>query len=246
MRNWFATILVYLILLGLNVGGVNGAELVGSKHDLTSLNQRAGMEAMTGLAFNDYKDPCIYCHLPNYIIDGGEDTLSSSQIPRWNRLTNEDGYQLYSSLSISSLPDELGAESLLCLSCHDGSMAVDTVVNKPSDWGITDEAPMHMRIDSGGGIDKCTQCHDGTTAHKMDSVIIGTDLRDDHPIGLRYAGLTGQDEYFRPGLGTEFSNGIKLFDGKVECATCHNVHDDEISPFLRVEQRRLCQTCHNK
>ena len=62
-----------------------------------------------------------------------------------------------------------------------------------------------------------------------------------------YAGLNGLDPDFRPpDMPTGFDNGVKLYDNRVECATCHNVHNPDNEPFLRVRSDVLCQTCHLK
>jgi len=41
---------------------------------------------------------------------------------------------------------------------------------------------------------------------------------------------------------------VKLFAGKVECPTCHAVHDPGIQPFMRTSNAgsQLCLTCHSK
>ncbi|MFN3076635.1 MAG: cytochrome c3 family protein [Alphaproteobacteria bacterium] len=218
--------------------------LSGSKHDLTGLNTRAGVEAMTGLVFNDYRDPCIYCHVPS-TVKGKTPSPSGGEIQDWNRYFSTDA-EVYQSPTLRGKVKGLGAESLICLSCHDGSMAVDMVLTKPENWNSNDESSMHMKLDSGGGLDRCTQCHDGTTAHKMDAVVIGKNLMDDHPVGVEYPSTFGNVDFHPPSSGGKFQNGIKLFQGKVECATCHDVHNPDIVPFLRVERKSLCITCHNK
>ena len=38
--------------------------ILGSKHDFTGLNDRAGVVAMSGVAFSDYGYSCVYCHIP--------------------------------------------------------------------------------------------------------------------------------------------------------------------------------------
>lgn len=219
--------------------------LVGSKHDLTSLNWRAQVEAMTGLAYNDYRDPCIYCHIPPEL-SGQRLVPNGQQITNWNRYMPSGEIVTYTSPTFRGKIEGLGPETLLCLSCHDGSMAVDMVVNKPAGWSTNEDAPLHMKLDKGGGLDRCTQCHDGITAHSMDSVIIGRSLMDDHPVGVKYPGLLGDEDYFTPSRGGLFRNGVRLFNSQVECATCHDVHNPDVVPFLRVEQKELCLTCHNK
>lgn len=239
---WAALVLVVCALV---VPAFSGT-LVGSKHDMTGLNRRAGVEAMTGLAFNDYRDPCIYCHVPSSV-QGKAVAPGGAQIREWNRyLGSASEMQVYDSETLRAKIQDLGPETLLCLSCHDGSMAIDMVINKPEGWGMKDESPLHMRLDKGGGLEKCTQCHDGTTAHRMDVVVIGRNLMDDHPVGVIYPGVFESQEFFPPNSEGRFRNGVRLFRNRVECASCHDVHNPDIVPFMRVEPKELCITCHNK
>ena len=41
---------------------------------------------------------------------------------------------------------------------------------------------------------------------------------------------------------------VPLFGGKVQCATCHDAHDNTASPFLVKANTNsdLCLTCHDK
>ncbi|MEO5374156.1 MAG: hypothetical protein H7840_07720 [Alphaproteobacteria bacterium] len=236
-------VLALMMLVAAAYPTISGT-LNGSKHDLTSFNIRAGVEAMTGVVFNDYRDPCIYCHVPD-AASGSAAPASGSQIRDWNRYFPTDT-EVYQSTTLKGRVRSLGNESLLCLSCHDGSMAVDMVVTKPQNWSSKDEAGLHMKLDRGGGLDRCTQCHDGITAHRMDAVAIGSNLMDDHPVGINYPGAFDSPDFHPPGSEGKFSNGITLFRNKVECATCHDVHNPDIVPFLRVEPKFLCTTCHNK
>lgn len=239
----FLAAFAILVLMMAFVYPTVGGTLQGSKHDLTGFNERAGVEAMTGLVFNDYRDPCIYCHVPSSV--QGATSPGGAQIKDWNRYFSSDA-EVYQSPSLRAKVKNLGPESLICLSCHDGSMAVDMVISKPGDWSAKDEAGLHMKLDRGGGLERCTQCHDGSTAHRMDIVVIGKNLMDDHPVGVDYPGAFDSADFHPPGSGGQFNNGIRLFRNRVECATCHDVHNPDIVPFLRVEPKYLCVTCHNK
>src|SRR3990170_8982445 len=57
--------------------------ILGSKHDFTGLNQRAGVVAMQGLAYSDYGSSCVYCHLPPE--KENADSGKEGGIPGWNR-----------------------------------------------------------------------------------------------------------------------------------------------------------------
>ncbi len=100
----------------------------------------------------------------------------------------------------------------------------------------------------------CLSCHDGVTA--MDnyggntggstvmSGSFGTDLTDDHPIGIEYPAAD-------PRYQATPLNGLPLYnDGsidRVECSSCHNPHGTGYSKFLRDTEvgSQLCLDCHN-
>lgn len=105
----------------------------------------------------------------------------------------------------------------------------------------------------GGGDSQCSQCHrkgneniDGV--HDLGIAAFGNNLTDDHPVSVEYPSRMVDKQFNpRPGNG-EFDNGVKLFNGRVECASCHDVHNAETKPFLRagLQGSSLCVTCHIK
>lgn len=140
--------------------------------------------------------------------------------------------------------------SLACLSCHDGVNADNDkhdLVNAPGPGGIPDTTSWP----------NCDRCHTwqggGSSGSLSPSFIIGTNLGDDHPISMPYP-TPAQDPQFntppnlQKGWGGNLPNDVKLYSGKVECPSCHNVHDPNIVPFLRKSNSgsALCKTCHIK
>jgi predicted CXXCH cytochrome family protein len=116
-------------------------------------------------------------------------------------------------------------QSKLCLSCHDGTVAVDNF----------------------GGTTTGTTFVTG-------NALLDTNLGNDHPISFTYnsalATLDGGLEdpsTATSGLGSTIDADM-LFGGSLECASCHDVHDNTIAPFLRVSNSgsALCLTCHIK
>ncbi len=86
------------------------------------------------------------------------------------------------------------------------------------------------------------------------SANVGTDLSDDHPVSFLFdAALASADGgLFDPttqssGLGGTIDDDM-LFSNKVQCASCHDPHDDANWPFLVKSNAAsaLCQTCHTK
>jgi hypothetical protein len=80
------------------------------------------------VATGNTSETCVFCHTPH-----GSDT--NAAVPLWNKeLPDPTSYTRYSTLGTSTLDGEeapVGSVSLACLSCHDGSQAVDTVLNVP-------------------------------------------------------------------------------------------------------------------
>jgi len=100
---------------------------------------------------------------------------------------------------------------------------------------------------------------------------IGTDLRNDHPVGIQFPALNGPGTDWNTPAATQgtsnyfetIANGrmdkqeIRTYDGKVECASCHDPHGVPSAgtgtvfnkTFLRKQNTdgsAVCLTCHNK
>lgn len=179
----------------------------------------------------DYGEVCVYCHTPH----GGQ-----VEAPLWNRNFSVATYQMYTSATIDmSNPD--GAPtgiSMACLSCHDGTIGLDVIVNPPNRAG--------------------TPVVPGTTpgTNTMPSglmAFLDTDLRNDHPISMVYDNSASGDLAFYDASVIKLA-GVKLFTDpaspgeKVQCASCHNPHNNTNEPFLRIDNTgsALCKTCHIK
>jgi predicted CXXCH cytochrome family protein len=222
----FKVVLISVILvILLNASGVFSASVVGSKHDLTSTT---GASAYKTTGTNQV---CVFCHTPHF---------SSAAAPLWNRTASAASYQMYNS-SVSATMDMTVAAnpqgvSAVCLSCHDGTVAFDSLLNKP---GSGSGAPSGWSWNAAGN----------TMISAMSpSTMLGSDLRNDHPISVTYD-ASRDPAFVAPVNGTV--NGLPLYGAgknQVECASCHNVHDNANAPFLRVSNggSALCLKCHIK
>jgi hypothetical protein len=77
-----------------------------------------------------------------------------------------------------------GGVSMACLSCHDGTQAMDTMINAPGSGGYnaSGERPSGW-VWAGSNVDTSTgQLKSGIITN------LTTDLRNDHPIGIQYCG----------------------------------------------------------
>jgi predicted CXXCH cytochrome family protein len=163
---------------------------------------------------------CVVCHTPH------DADTSVSASPLWNHeVTAVNPYTLYSSATLDALPGQPSGVSKLCLSCHDGTVALDN-------YGGTT-----------------------TGTDFISTGLVGTDLSNDHPISFAYTNAlaTTDGGLFQPTIDTTSLGGTidddLLFATFLECASCHDVHDVANDPNLLVipnDGSDLCLTCHNK
>ncbi len=145
--------------------------------------------------FNNYGEVCVYCHTPH-----GANS-SAQGAPLWNRQVPTTVYTLYNQATMTGQSASApGPNSLTCLSCHDGTIAIDAIINMPGPDGY-DETLMlneafldswagdisHQPMNSSTGVEGCTRCHyagNGWNIPDLELYTVGPDLSDDHPIGI--------------------------------------------------------------
>lgn len=183
----------------------NATGISGSTHDFSTA------------AWNTSSDQiCNVCHTPH-------DATSGLQ-PLWDHQVSTATYTAYGTTLAGTSISSIDGVSLLCLSCHDGTIALANY----------------------GGVTSGTTTI-ASTANK------GTDLSDDHPVSVTYdetlAGMNTSTTSFGGG-GTI---ATYLDSGKVQCSTCHDVHDSTgeavaSTPLLRntLASSGLCLVCHDK
>lgn len=162
-----------LFTIGVFGGPYAFAGITATKHNLTA----------TGTGENKFdatstEELCVFCHTPH-----GADTAASA--PLWNRKLTNSTYTTYNSLGTSSLDGAIapvGSVSLACLSCHDGSQAMNTMINQPGSGGYNSAGAEYAGTWSG------TRQSSGKLTGLAN---LGTDLRNDHPIGIQYGGGYG-------------------------------------------------------
>lgn len=130
---------------------------------------------------------------------------------------------------------EVGSVSLLCLSCHDGSIAVNS-------YGNTSQPASSQS--------------NGSTFISP-AYVIGQDqyLGNHHPIGFNYDDAQAGDIEIRGAdvamlTPTTFVRDHLFGAGTLECASCHSVHnkgnDGEMLLWRSDQNSELCLTCHDK
>lgn len=182
------------------------ADIENTKHNLSASGPgtiKAGSES----------EICIFCHAPH---------TTTGVSPLWNRTLPNLVYTPYSSSTMQSTPGQPTYDSKLCLSCHDGTIALGSVNSRDTGIGMT-----------------------GALSGRAN---LTTDLSDDHPISFVFdAALAAQDSEL---IDPAFLTGTVRLDpnGQMQCTTCHDAHSETYPMFL-VEDTlgsALCISCHQR
>ena len=199
--------LLFPLLFVAAITSLSFGQITGTAHDFSG-------DAWSG------GEICIACHTPH----NGDMSLPGA--PLWNHEVSTAAFTLYTGGgTLDATLGQPSAQSMLCLSCHDGTVALDSYGGSTGSEFIT-----------GSGL-------------------VGTDLSDDHPISFTYdATLAGLDGALHDpstalsGLGGTIDADL-LFGGQMQCASCHDVHGSAgYASLLRIENAgsALCLTCHDK
>jgi len=184
--------------------------VVGSKHDL-SVNGPGPIKA------NTEKGVCIFCHTPHG---------ASTDGPLWNRFASNASYTPYSSTTAKAHPGQPTGASKLCLSCHDGTVALGMVRSRTQELTFS------------SGIRKLPAGRSN----------LGTDLSDDHPVSFIYdKKLADSNGQLRD--PAELTGVVHLDrNNELQCTACHDPHNNHYGKFLRMNNTAsaLCNVCHNQ
>jgi predicted CXXCH cytochrome family protein len=189
--------------------GTSAESVISSKHNLSVSGPgdiRATMES----------EICLFCHTPH---------RATAAQPLWNHALSQATYTPYASSTAKAAIGQPTGASKLCLSCHDGTVALGMLNSRAS--------PIEMRS--------------GITTLPAGRARIGTDLSDDHPISFTYdsALVTANGQLRDPGT---LKQKVKLdHNNQMQCTSCHDPHNNEFGKFLVRDNHAsgLCVECHN-
>ena len=194
----------------------------------------AGAGVITGSAHDFSVTPwaageiCIACHAPHRATGS-----AGTAVPLWNHQESAQAYRLYNSAAMKAAMQQPAPMSKLCLSCHDGTVAIDSFGGYAGSRSIS-------------------------SANNL-----GTDLNVHHPSSFVYdAALAAVNRaLFNPnsrivtiGAGGQTRTGtveeLLLYDGRVECSSCHDVHNTFSASsvgLMKISEQgsALCFACHS-
>ena len=200
------TLIATAWIAGLTLSATTSRALIeGSAHDFSGEIWSGG-------------EICAPCHAPHNNQSIGGELL-------WNHDPTTESFTMYGSLTMDAVvPAEPMEGSKRCLSCHDGTVALDAYGGIPGFEFITGTA------------------------------LISSDLSNDHPISILYSEAFAGGDLHPDSADSNVAGGTTiaadmLTAGRVECDSCHDVHNEfGLSDLLKTSNdgSALCLTCHDK
>ena len=166
------------------------------------------------------KGVCIFCHTVHD---------ASGVTPLWNHSMSTSNYIVYSSSRLTAMgltiPQPNGS-SRLCLSCHDGTVALGSVTSGAAD------------IQMQNGV---------TTMPVGDPSNLGWNLSSDHPISFIYDSALANKDPDVNDPAHLVTKAVRMdSQNRLQCTSCHDPHNDQFDNFLVMDNTgsALCLVCH--
>jgi predicted CXXCH cytochrome family protein len=158
---------------------------------------------------------CQFCHTPH----GGE-----TEKALWNHSISTATYIPYSSTTMKASVGQPTGDSKLCLSCHDGTVALG----------------MLRRAKPGAA------ARMATTRMAPGRAVLGTDLSDDHPVSFTYDSTVAANAQLKD-PATLHDKVLLDARRQVQCTSCHDPHNNQYGMFLVQNNyaSALCLNCHD-
>jgi len=165
---------------------------------------------------------CTFCHAPHSGL--------GANTPLWNQKLSSATYVPYGSTTYheqGNTQPTLGVTSSLCLSCHDGTVAVGS-------------SAVYGNIPMGG------------QWNTLDS--FGTTLTGSHPFSLVVPlkdAANLQASLVANGKTADPSGAVALINGNIECTSCHSPHVQNIDKIAQKflvrdsSSAQMCLACHD-
>jgi len=200
-----------MVFLAAPLAAVITDPVIHSQHDLTA--------GGTGPVKSTAVTVCVFCHAPHNYTQG--------ITPLWDHTMSSQSYTVYASSTYKAAPGTPAAgSSKLCLSCHDGTVAMGLTVNST--------------IVTTGSLTVA----DNLTAN----------LANGHPVGMVPVDGSTFASLVRPLFAAPPATNdpaVKLVAGRIECVTCHDPHvpnNDPALPMFLVRTNSgstICLACHD-
>ncbi len=192
LNRWMSILALSAAVVGTlaTLDQADAAGIVNTRHNLGAGGPNAG----SNNTFDGTAEICVFCHTPHGAATG------AGNPPLWNKALPTGPYEVYNT-SVSSTIDgstatdgvgggAIGSVSIACLSCHDGTQAMNNFINQPGSGGYVAGGALMAGSWSAGTGPTPVVPGNGAGAGRLGTGIanLGTNLKNDHPIGIQYCG----------------------------------------------------------
>lgn len=248
-------LLILSVAAGALIPATTQAGVLNSPHDFST--------ASWNTAAANPSDPnsvCGPCHQAHH--------ADSSIVPLWVHDTVQGVWKMYNTANVptsqmqATVDAKPAGPSLACLSCHDGTVAVNQIGGKVL-GGVPVKITNSARIttDAAGNWTPGDLTHSHPISFVYDASLAGKDLGLFNPDTKDV--LVPDNSPFNVGNGATDKRVVNfLLSGthRLECTSCHDVHNQKGSPFNIQQNPKLlviagsqggkgsllCRSCHNK
>ncbi|HXZ80399.1 MAG TPA: cytochrome c3 family protein [Terriglobales bacterium] len=203
-------ILVVMVVTSMSFARVDKALIINGPHDLRATGSGGVATGSTGASYA----LCNYCHIAHkFASDGGLGPNGPAQL-LWNHtLSSSTAYTAYTSwtqqatdlksLQATGTDADTTNPSILCMSCHDGTVALNSTY---------------------------TGAIGAINALPTTRVINPADANKTHPVNFTYDATLASNAGMKVPAGpngVDVNTGnavVPLYAGKMQCSTCHEPH----------------------
>lgn len=260
-------ILAMVIGFSMTIASSAFAGIQATRHNLSKDRGSAPTNANAGgtstvVYSTDQDQLCVWCHTPHAAIAGAGVAL-------WNKTltTGGAGFTTYPTTVAGTAQiaaSAVNSASKICLTCHDGTLAISQVINAPGPGGIT------TAITQFGVWQGLNAANNFIPSTAGGGVNIGIDLSNDHPISIIYSAPSATSDnnpanlratttaltvtttsWLSRKMGDTSIMAVLVGSGAtatIECVSCHEPHTSVNALFLRATTSgsKICTTCHDK
>ena len=206
----------WAVVMGLALAPVptyaQASSVQGSRHDLS-------VTSLGSVKATSETQVCLFCHALH-------NADSKAPHPLWNQqLSTTTSYTPYTSSTYRQTNNQISTRSKLCLSCHDGTVAMGETYSRG-------------KIVVQGALASADR--------------FGTDLSRNHPFGFTMPAVDDGEIKLSLAASPPLTSdpAVKLFDDRIECVTCHNPHTPNLDTSVQFMVRSnansaLCKACHD-
>jgi len=190
----------------------NKRDMLGGVHDLTGSGLFGKTANWSGRTVTSASSVCGYCHTAH---DNESEIADRTWL--WSHEIPSTFGTPYTSPTLQGAENvTVTSQSAKCLGCHDGTLALSSGA-----YGTAPQTGSEFSATVSGSLTQLT------TGGKLSYPAFIVPLSRTHPVSIAYTAANAAAHNMRAPAGAnsvDAAGNIPLFNGYMECATCHDPH----------------------